>query len=69
MVKRDGAWVRVNDAFLPGNAKQVFQSTMPKTRGTQSWASEMKAMMVSDRAALRALAVERGWVKAVERMG
>nr|HRJ12487.1 DUF1338 family protein [Alphaproteobacteria bacterium] len=27
MIQRDGKWVRLNDAFLPGNAKQVFQST------------------------------------------
>ena len=25
IVKRNGEWVRLNDAFLPGNAMQVFQ--------------------------------------------
>ena len=31
-IKKDGHWQRINDAFLPTNAKQVFQSTMPKNQ-------------------------------------
>lgn len=68
MVKDDGAWKRVNDAFLPGNAKQVFQSTMPKTRGAQSWADEMRTKFENDPQALLKECLDKGWVKAAERL-
>ncbi len=68
MIKKDGEWVRLNDAFLPGNAKQVFQSTMPKTRATQSWAEEMKQKFLSDPKALLQECRDKGWLKAAERL-
>ncbi|MEM6781115.1 MAG: hypothetical protein AAF569_04575 [Pseudomonadota bacterium] len=68
MIKPNGHWERLNDAFLPGNAKQVFQSTMPKTRGAQSWAEEMKQEFESDPSALLQKCKERGWMKAAERL-
>lgn len=66
--KQDGQWVRLNDAFLPGNAKQVFQSTMPKTRGAQSWAAEMKDKFAANPAALLAECKDKGWIKAAQRL-
>lgn len=68
MVKRDGQWVRLNDAFLPGNAKQVFQSTMPKTRAAQSWADEMKTKFLTDPTSLLQECREKGWLKAAARL-
>lgn len=68
MVKKHGHWERINDAFLPGNAKQVFQSTMPKTRGAQSWAAGVKEQFETDRQALLQECKQKGWVKSVERL-
>lgn len=68
MVFEDGEWKRLNDAFLPGNAKQVFQSTMPKTRGTQSWAEEMRQKFETDKKALLAECKEKGWIKSAARL-
>lgn len=68
MVKKDGEWHRLNDAFLPGNAKQVFQSTMPKTRGAQSWTEELKQKFESDPVALLKECKGKGWIKSVERL-
>lgn len=68
MVQKNGEWVRLNDAFLPGNAKQVFQSTMPKTRGAQTWAGEMRDKFQNDPAALRAECETNGWVKSLQRL-
>lgn len=68
MVKRNGRWERINDAFLPGNAKQVFQSTMPKTRGAQSWAEEMKQKVAQNPAALLQECRAKGWLKAAGRL-
>lgn len=68
MIKKDGEWMRLNDAFLPGNAKQVFQSTMPKTRGAQSWAEEMKQKFENDPSALLAECRDKGWIKSAERL-
>jgi hypothetical protein len=68
MIQRRGEWIRLNDAFLPGNAKQVFQSTMPKTRGTQSWAGGMREKLNSDPAALRAECEANGWIKSLARL-
>lgn len=62
MVHKDGLWQRVNDAFLPGNAKNVFQSTMPKTRGAQSWAEEMRSRLNNDPKGLLAEIREKGWI-------
>lgn len=68
MVEQDGQWRRINDAFLPGNAKQVFQSTMPKTRAAQSWAEEMKNKVDTDPEALLAECRENGWIKSAQRL-
>lgn len=65
---KDGTWTRLNDAFLPGNAKQVFQSTMPKTRGAQSWAEEMRQKFADDPKALLTECNEKGWVKSAQRL-
>lgn len=63
MVYKNGQWQRINDAFLPANAKKVFQSTMPKTRGSQSWAEEMRLKFETDPASLLSQARHNGWVK------
>ena len=68
MHKPDGEWVRLNDAFLPGNAKQVFQSTMPKTRGAQSWAEEMKQKFQENPQSLLAECQQKGWMKSAQRL-
>lgn len=68
MIKKDGQWQRINDAFLPTNAKQVFQSTMPKTRQAQSWADEMKLKFESSPKDLFAECQEKGWLKSAERL-
>lgn len=68
VIQKNGEWVRLNDAFLPGNAKQVFQSTMPKTRGTQSWSAEMKEKFERDPQALLQECRDKGWAKAAARL-
>ena len=61
MIFAEGKWKRINDAFLPANAKQVFQSTMPKTRGEQSWACRMLEKLQEDREGLMRECREKGW--------
>lgn len=67
-IKEEGQWIRLNNAFLPGNAKQIFQSTMPKTRGAQSWAEEMKTKFETDPAALLTECQKKGWIKSAARL-
>ena len=64
VIKRRGEWVRLNDAFLPGNAKQVFQSTMPETREKQGWSERMKAKFLSNPQELLRECKQNGWTKA-----
>ena len=68
MVRGEGGWQRVNDAFLPSNAKQVFQSTMPKTRAAQSWAEEMLAKLRSEPQELLRECEAKGWLKAAAKL-
>ncbi len=63
-----GQWKRLNDAFLPGNAKQVFQSTMPKTRGEQSWAVKMKMKLETSPSELLQECIDNGWAKAARKL-
>lgn len=64
----EGKWIRINDAFLPGNARKIFQSTMPETRESQSWALKMRQKFEADPLALLYECQEQGWTRSEQKL-
>jgi hypothetical protein len=65
VVFKNNQWHRINDAFLPSNAKQIFQSTMDKTRNTQSWSVQMQDLYINNLDYLYTMCKEKNWTKSL----
>ncbi len=64
----NGKWYRVNDAFLPENALDVFDATMKDTRQGKSWVTAQKNKLEASPDAFFEELLEQGMMKSAQAM-